>query len=105
MAYAVFWLDPTVLSTQISISTSTVFTLIAYNFALSSILPQVSYLTRADLYLIGCMLLVFGALGEAVVTGVLAGDETRVALARRIDALARFVYPALFAVIVYIAFA
>jgi hypothetical protein len=105
MAYTVFWLDPTVLSTQIGISTSTVFTLIAYNFALSSILPQVSYLTRADFYLIGCMLLVFGGLGEAVVTGILAGDEARVALARRIDVIARFVYPALFAVIVFIAFA
>lgn len=104
MAYTVFWLDPTVLSTQIGISTSTVFTLIAYNFALSSILPQVSYLTRADLYLIGCMLLVFGALGEAVVTGVLARNEDRLALARRIDLIARFVYPALFALIALIAF-
>ncbi|MCS5635407.1 MAG: hypothetical protein NZ990_02745 [Myxococcota bacterium] len=104
MAYTVFWLDPTVLSTQIGIATSTVFTLIAYNFALSSILPQVSYLTRADLYLIGCMLLVFGALGEAVVTGVLARNEARLALARRIDVLARFVYPALFALIALIAF-
>jgi hypothetical protein len=104
MAYTVFWLDPTVLSTQIGIATSTVFTLIAYNFALSSILPQVSYLTRADLYLIGCMLLVFGALGEAVVTGVLARNEDRLVLARRIDVLARFVYPALFALIALIAF-
>ena len=104
MAYTVFWLDPTVLSTQIGIATSTVFTLIAYNFALSSILPQVSYLTRADLYLIGCMLLVFGALGEAVVTGVLARDEAHLVLARRIDVLARFVYPALFALIALIAF-
>jgi hypothetical protein len=104
MAYTVFWLDPTVLSTQIVISTSTIFTLIAYNFALSSILPQVSYLTRADLYLIGCMLLVFAALGEAVVTGVLARDEARVALARRIDVAARFVYPALFVLVVVIAF-
>jgi hypothetical protein len=104
MAYTVFWLDPTVLSTQIGIATSTVFTLIAYNFALSSILPQVSYLTRADLYLIGCMLLVFGALGEAVVTGVMARNEARLALARRIDVLARFVYPALFALIALIAF-
>ena len=104
MAYTVFWLDPTVLSTQIGISTSTIFTLIAYNFALSSILPQVSYLTRADLYLIGCMLLVFAALGEAVVTGVLARDETHVALARRIDVVARIVYPLLFALIVVIAF-
>ena len=50
------------------------------------------------------MLAADGALGEAVVTGGLAGDEARVALARRIDVLARFVYPALFAAIVFIAF-
>ena len=105
MAYAVFWLDPTVFGTQIAIATSTVFTLIAYNFSLSNILPPISYLTRADLYLVGCMLLVFGALGEAVVTGVLAREDEHVALARRIDVVARFVYPALFAVVVVVAFA
>jgi len=104
MAYAVFWLDPTALSTQIGIATSTVFTLIAYNFALSSILPQISYLTRADLYMIGCMLLVFGALGEAVITGVLARKETHLALARRIDLIARFVYPAIYAIVIFVAF-
>ena len=104
MAYAVFWLDPTVLGPQIGIATSTVFTLIAYNFALSTILPPISYLTRADLYLMGCMLLVFGALGEAVVTGVLATNESQLARARRIDVIARFVYPVLFVVIIAIAF-
>lgn len=104
MAYAVFWLDPTALSTQIGIATSTVFTLIAYNFALVSILPQISYLTRADLYIMGCMLLVFGALGEAVVTGVLARSEDRLALARRIDLAARFVYPVIYAAVIFFAF-
>jgi gamma-aminobutyric acid receptor subunit beta len=104
MAYTVFWLDPTLLSTQIAIATSTVFTLIAYNFALSNILPQVSYLTRADVYLLGSMLLVFSALGEAVVTGVLARNEKNLALARRIDVIARYVYPALFVGVVILAF-
>jgi hypothetical protein len=104
MAYTVFWLDPTVLGPQIGIATSTVFTLIAYNFALSNILPPISYLTRADLYLMGCMLLVFGALGEAVVTGVLATNENQLALARRIDVIARFGYPLLFALIIAVAF-
>ncbi|MEE2672835.1 MAG: hypothetical protein VX466_03515 [Myxococcota bacterium] len=56
---------------------------------MSSILPHISYLTRADLYLMGCMLLVFGVLGEAVVAGVLARDKERLALARRIDVVAR----------------
>ena len=64
MAYAVFWLDPTLIGTQIGVATSTVFTLIAYNFALSDILPRISYLTRADFFLVGCMFLVFGALGD-----------------------------------------
>ena len=50
------------------------------------------------------MLLVFGALGEAVVTGVLATNESQLALARRIDVIARFVYPVLFVVIIAIAF-
>ena len=104
MAYAVFWLDPTLIGAQIGLATSTVFTLIAYNFALSQILPPVSYLTRADHYLVGCMLLVFGALGEAVVTGALARYDQHVALARRIDMIARFVYPVLFAIIAIVAF-
>ncbi|MCH2171993.1 hypothetical protein MK489_14500 [Myxococcota bacterium] len=104
MAYTVFWLDPTVLATQIGIATSAVFTLIAYNFALSNILPPISYLTRADFYLMGCMLLVFGALGEAVVTGILAREDRRLKLARQIDIAARFVYPALFMMVLTIAF-
>ena len=104
MAYAVFWLDPTLIGTQIGVATSTVFTLIAYNFALSDILPRISYLTRADFFLVGCMFLVFGALGEAVLTGVLAQDEDRLMLARRIDVLARVIYPLCFALILLVAF-
>ena len=104
MAYSVFWLDPAVLPSQLSLATSSVFTLIAYNFALSTMLPKSSYLTRADIFIVGCTLLVFGALYESVITGVLARDETKKALARRIDYVARFIFPCLFIGLITYAF-
>lgn len=96
MAYSVFWLDPAVLPSQLSLATSSVFTLIAYNFALSTMLPKSSYLTRADIFIVGCTLLVFGALYESVITGVLARKDAKKALARKIDFVARYVFPVLF---------
>ena len=104
MAYSVFWLDPAVLPSQLSLATSSVFTLIAYNFALSTMLPKSSYLTRADIFIVGCTLLVFGALYESVITGVLARDETKKALARKIDYVARFIFPCLFIGLITYAF-
>lgn len=104
MAYSVFWLDPAVLPSQLSLATSSVFTLIAYNFALSTMLPKSSYLTRADIFIVGCTLLVFGALYESVVTGVLARKDTKKALARKIDFVARYVFPVLFIGLITYAF-
>ena len=92
MAYAIFWLDPAVLPTQIAVSTSSVFALIAYNFALGHMLPKTSYLTRADLFIIGCTILVFSAMYMSILTGTIARNPDRVALARRIDVYGRYVY-------------
>lgn len=104
MAYAVFWLDPTVLASQIAVATSSVFTLIAYNFALSHMLPRTSYLSRADYFVIGCTILVFSALYVTVLTGILARQERHVALARRIDFVSRGIYPIGFLAVCYLAF-
>ncbi|MAJ46855.1 MAG: hypothetical protein CBC35_06050 [Planctomycetes bacterium TMED75] len=104
MAYAVFWLDPTVLASQIAVATSSVFTLIAYNFALSHMLPRTSYLSRADYFVIGCTILVFSALYVTVLTGILARAERHVALARRIDYISRGIYPIGFLAVCYLAF-
>ena len=60
--------------------------------------PRVSYLTTADKFLLGSMLLVFLALGEAVTTSRLA-DGGQEDLSRRIDRWARSIYAVLFAVL------
>ena len=91
MAWCVFWIDPSLLPSQIAISTASVFTLIAFRFSMTFSLPRVSYLTVGDRFVLAITLLVFAALGQAVVTGRLAksGKET---LARSLDRWGRWVY-------------
>ena len=62
-------------------------------------LPAVDYMTRADQFLLGTTLLVFAALGEVIVTSRLA-KEGNEALARTIDHWARWIYLAIFILLI-----
>lgn len=100
MSWIVFWVDPTDMGPQLSIGVTSMLTLIAYRFAVGNEIPKVGYLTRMDLFFLGSTLAVFATLIEAVTTGVMAkrGLADR---ARRIDRVARVVFPSLTAAIVY----
>lgn len=101
MSWSVFWIEPGLLPPQIGVSTSAILTLIAFQFSLSYLLPRLSYLTRADRFLIGSTFLVFGAFGEAILTSYFAktGNEKR---ARAIDRWSRWLFPTLFLVVVLV---
>jgi len=99
MSWAVFWINPKHLAPQIGIATSAVFTLIAFQFSLGYTLPRISYLTQADVFVMGSMTLVFLAFGEAVLTGRLA-DKERLTLAQRIDRQARWLFPLAFVAVI-----
>lgn len=96
MAWMVFWIDPSYLPAQIGLSTAAVFSLIAYRTALRLALPAVSYMTKADIFVLGATVLVFGALAHAVGTGRLA-KSGREELARIFDRWTRWIYVFLFA--------
>ncbi len=104
MAWCVFWLDPQAYGTQIGLSTGAVFSLLAYLLGLRHLLPRVAYLTRADQLVLGGMILVFLALGEAILTSRLAQKEQG-ELARKIDRRVRWIYLAVFGVLVLITIA
>ena len=89
MSWTSFWIDPGRLEAQVAITTASAFTIIAFRITLRSALPAVPYMTRADLFVFGCTLLVFGALGQAVWTGRLA-ERNRHDFARRLDRWARW---------------
>ena len=101
MAWCVFWIDPSLLPSQIAISTASIFTLIAFRFSMNFSLPRVSYLTTGDRFMLAITLLVFTALGQAVVTGRLA-KSGKEALARSLDRWGRWIYLAALASVCWV---
>jgi hypothetical protein len=103
MSWAVFWIKPGLLPPQIGVATSAILTLIAFQFSLSYMLPRLSYLTRADRFLIGSTLLVFLAFGEALWTSYLASHEEE-ERALVIDRRSRVLFPIGFGLVLLISF-
>jgi hypothetical protein len=91
MAWTVFWVDPSTLGPQIGLPASTVLSLVFFYQRIATEVPRLSYLTRADRFVLGASLLVFATLAEAImVSRLAAGGHKR--LSRRVDAVSRWVY-------------
>jgi len=103
MAWTVFWLQPNIVPPRISIATASIFSLIALGVSIRLGLPKVSYLTMADFFVLGCTLMVFLALGVAVIGSRWASSD-RMEQALKLNAIARWVYMLLFIVVALVAF-
>lgn len=103
MAYLVFWLHPLLIVPQITLAVTTILSLVAFEFTLTDKLPQTFYLTSADKFIIGCILLIFLALVETIVTLNLAECKKQ-KIAVRIDWWMRWLFPSLFALVVIVSF-
>jgi hypothetical protein len=103
MAWTVFWLQPNIVPSRIAISTASIFSLIALGVSIRLGLPKVSYLTKADFFVLGCTLMVFLALGVAVIGSRWANSD-RMEQALKMNAIARWVYMLIFVVVAYVAF-
>ncbi len=105
LSWTVFWIDPSELSAQATISVTTILTVIAFAFAIQANLPKVSYLTFIDVFFLISYLFVFLTALE-IVAAHIAGRSGKIARARRLSNASRIVLPAMFvtlniAVIVY----
>jgi hypothetical protein len=103
MAWTVFWMQPNLVPPRIAISTASIFSLIALGVSIRLGLPKVSYLTRADLFTLGCTLLVFIALGVAVLGSRWANSD-RMEQALKANLIARWIYLLLFVFVSLAAF-
>ena len=103
MSWTVFWIDPALSSAQIGVAATSILTLIAYQLVLGGLVPKLSYMTRADRFIVGATILVFLALVEVIVTSSVAGRD-RLPLAKKIDKAARIVFPLAFLLLLFIAF-
>jgi hypothetical protein len=103
MAWTVFWINPLELGPRIGIATAAILTLIAFRFSLAQTLPKVPYLTILDKIVLLSTVLVFLALVETVLTGVLA-REGGTNLANKINLRFRWIYPVFMMLIAIIVF-
>lgn len=103
MSWSVFWIDPTAAPAQIGVAATSILALIAYQFVLGDLVPRLSYLTRQDRFLVGSTVLVFAALVEVIATSTLA-SQGNLPLAKRVDRWSRIVFPAVFLLLVVLAF-
>jgi len=92
MAYGVYYIPSSAVAQQIALGMTSMLTLIAYMLALSSSLPKISYLTKADKFFVGSAVLVFLGLVKAILSAVL-GQRGNTRPAERADRLGRLVYP------------
>ena len=95
MSWMVFWIDPSLISTQISVSMTAMLTMIAYRFALAGLIPRLAFLTSLDYFVAISTLAVFISMIEVLYTGHLATND-QLKKARLIDYHARWVMPLVF---------
>ncbi len=105
MSWVPRWIDPKHIGTNVGIATTSFLTLVAYLFAITVLLPRVSYLTRMDEFILLSTLMVFIGLLHTVATSVLAQSSTPTPWVGRLDRSGRVVYPLILLAVLGISFA
>lgn len=103
MSWMPRWIDAEQVGTNIGISTSAFLTLVAYLFAITVLLPRVSYVTRMDRFILLSTLMVFVALLQTVFNTVMLKREKKV-LVDRIERWSCGLYPLLLVVVLCVSF-
>lgn len=96
MSWTVFWIDPAQFGAQVSMSSASMLTLIAFHFAMTNLLPQLSYFTDLDRFIAGATGIVFLALVESITTSYWEVNGRR-EWALRMDRYCRWLFPLAFA--------
>jgi len=96
MSWLVFWIDPGLTASQISVAVTAMLTMIAYRFALAGMLPRLPFLTTLDFFVIASTVVVFLSMVEVIYTAYLSTNN-QLEKARMIDRKARWIAPLIFA--------
>jgi hypothetical protein len=101
VSMSVFWVDPEDLASQVGIGVTCLLAAIAFQLTQATTLPEVAYLTLADLVYVASYFAIALALAESIYTNVQtrAGRKER---ALRVDRACRIAFPAAFVLMVAI---
>jgi hypothetical protein len=103
MTWIVFWIPCEFVPPRVGLAATAVLTLIAYRFAMSSVLPPIAYLTRMDLFVVGASVLVFlGLTATVAVSYIFENHDEK--LGYSVNRAARWLLPSMLFVVATIAF-
>lgn len=103
MSWNAFWLDPSLSSSQVSIATTSMLTLIAYRFVVVGNLPKISYMTKMDVFILGSSILIFLTLLESSVTASLHAKGKK-EIAAKMDRTSRWLFPIFYLLVAVLAY-
>jgi hypothetical protein len=92
MSWLVFWIDPSLVASQISVSVTAMLTMIAYRFAIAGLMPRLGFLTNLDNFVLASTLMVFLSMVEVIYTAYLSTSD-QLDKARNVDRYARWILP------------
>jgi len=95
MSWLVFWIDPSLVASQISVSVTAMLTMIAYRFALAGLLPRLNFLTSLDFFVLVSTMAVFLSMIEVIYTAYLSTNG-QLEQARALDRKARIILPLIY---------
>jgi gamma-aminobutyric acid receptor subunit beta len=99
MSWAVFWMDPLNVASNVGISITSMLTLIAYRFSADTILPRLSYLTSLDYFILASTILVFLSLVQNLSTSALT-KHGKTKQSYKLDLCCRIGFPLIFVIII-----
>lgn len=95
MSWLVFWIDPSLVASQISVSVTAMLTMIAYRFAIAGMMPRLGFLTNLDNFVLASTLMVFLSMVEVIYTAYLSTSD-QLDKARKVDLKARWISPLIY---------
>jgi hypothetical protein len=103
MTWMVFWIPLEVIPSRVGLAATSMLTLIAYRFAMASVLPPIAYLTRLDIFMVGASVLVFAGLATTVAVSYIFNQYNE-ELASTVNRTARWLLPLLIVLLTVFAF-
>lgn len=99
MVWSIFWLDCDSLSDRLNISFIGVLTIVAYQFVVIENMPRMSYLTFTDTLLLVSFVTMAATIPQSLAMHALE-RKGRQAVARRIDRICRWAFPATYLLLI-----
>jgi hypothetical protein len=103
MSWVPRWIDPREIGANLGISATSVLTLIAYLFAITVLLPPVSYITHMDRFILLSTIMVFASLLHTVLDTALI-RKGKTALVERINLWSRGFFPVMLLLVLVFSF-